>query len=141
MAHFITEDCIGCTLCKRNCPVKAISGEVKQRHVINSARCVDCGVCGRVCAKGAIKDQNGETVAKLAKEEWLKPVMDTDACSACAFCVEICGKDCLKISLPQFKGDLKVFAYLDNTTGCVGCGMCAGACPLHAITMRKAVRS
>jgi formate hydrogenlyase subunit 6/NADH:ubiquinone oxidoreductase subunit I len=139
MAHFITEACIGCTLCARNCPVQAITGTVKQRHVINAARCVDCGVCANVCNKGAILDADGNVCAKLPKSEWLKPVVDEGECSACSMCVQACGKDALRISLPKFRGDLKVFAYLAEEKNCVGCGICAETCPLSAITMQKAV--
>ena len=44
----------GCTLCKRNCPVDAISGEVRKPHVIDPAKCVKCGVCMTNCKFGAI---------------------------------------------------------------------------------------
>jgi len=50
----IADKCKGCTLCKRNCPVNAISGEVKQAHVIDTAKCVKCGVCMSNCKFGAI---------------------------------------------------------------------------------------
>jgi NADH:ubiquinone oxidoreductase subunit F (NADH-binding) len=50
----ITNDCIGCTKCKRNCPVDAIIGEVKQLHVIDTAKCIKCGACIDGCPKKAI---------------------------------------------------------------------------------------
>ena len=50
----ITDDCIGCTKCKRNCPVGAISGEIKQKHVIDSKKCIKCGACVDGCPKKAI---------------------------------------------------------------------------------------
>jgi ferredoxin len=41
--------CVGCLLCKKNCPASAISGESKQVHVIDQAACTKCGVCLSVC--------------------------------------------------------------------------------------------
>ena len=47
--------CRGCTLCARNCPVKAIEGEVKKPHSINTLVCIKCGKCKSVCKFGAVK--------------------------------------------------------------------------------------
>ena len=48
------ELCRGCTLCKRVCPVGAISGEVKQVHVIDPMVCIKCGACIAACKFKAI---------------------------------------------------------------------------------------
>ena len=52
--YSITDACKGCTLCKRNCPVDAISGDVKQLHVIDKDKCIKCGKCMDSCKFGAI---------------------------------------------------------------------------------------
>lgn len=135
MAYSINENCIGCTLCAKNCPVEAIDGVVKQRHVINAKRCVECGVCANFCNKEAIVAPNGGLAVKVPKTEWLKPVFKTDECSACSLCVQACRKQLIAISLPQFRGDIKVFAQLNDAAKCVGCAQCEKACPLHVITM------
>lgn len=46
--------CRGCTLCARNCPTHAISGKVREAHVIDKDICIKCGVCMQNCKFGAV---------------------------------------------------------------------------------------
>ncbi len=50
----ITDACRGCTACARKCPVNAISGNVKEQHVIDQNKCIKCGSCIATCKFGAI---------------------------------------------------------------------------------------
>ena len=46
--------CKGCTMCARKCPAGAISGALKNPHVIDTTKCVKCGACEATCKFGAI---------------------------------------------------------------------------------------
>ncbi|MEE4257302.1 MAG: NADH-quinone oxidoreductase subunit NuoF [Bacteroidales bacterium] len=48
------ENCTGCTVCAKNCPVDAISGERKEIHHIDQDVCIKCGVCYTKCKFEAI---------------------------------------------------------------------------------------
>ncbi len=55
LSYYIDPDkCKGCTLCARNCPVKAISGSIKTPHIIDKTKCVKCGLCIANCKFNAV---------------------------------------------------------------------------------------
>ncbi len=51
----ITDTCTGCTVCLRNCPVGAITGDRRKLHVIDTDTCIRCGICMQVCNFNAIE--------------------------------------------------------------------------------------
>ena len=50
----ITDKCIGCSACSRQCPVNAISGEIKKKFDIDQEKCIRCVKCYNTCRFGAI---------------------------------------------------------------------------------------
>lgn len=53
-SYKITDKCIGCSACSRQCPVGAITGEIKKKFDINQEKCIKCGKCFETCRFGAI---------------------------------------------------------------------------------------
>ncbi len=49
------EACTGCTVCARNCPQHAITGEKKKPHHIHQELCIKCRTCYEKCKFGAVK--------------------------------------------------------------------------------------
>lgn len=63
--YYITDKCIGCGKCKRNCPAGAISltnevirelpnGNKLYKHTIDTNKCIKCGACRQACPTQAI---------------------------------------------------------------------------------------
>jgi len=61
----LKDKCKGCALCKRSCPVSAISGDTKKAHVIERKLCVNCGSCRNVCPFGAISIKGHGTEGRV----------------------------------------------------------------------------
>ena len=53
--EIVAEKCIGCTVCKKNCPTHCIEGALKKPHSIQQNDCVRCGNCYQKCKPKAIR--------------------------------------------------------------------------------------
>ena len=51
----VADKCKGCGKCRKNCPMEAINGAVKQVHTIDAEKCINCGACVGNCPFGAIE--------------------------------------------------------------------------------------
>lgn len=134
MPHFITETCIGCTICARKCPVQCIAGDNKALHVIDPEICIDCGVCGIYCPVNAIEDNQGTIVEHIKPKQIPKAEVIIEKCTGCTFCVDICPEDC--ISMENNEDDFFPIAVVDEKK-CVSCKLCETVCIKDAIVVDR----
>lgn len=52
--YLILDNCVGCTICAKRCPVQCITGERKGLHIIDQDTCIQCGECFASCNFDAI---------------------------------------------------------------------------------------
>lgn len=57
LSFVITDACKGCTKCSKICPAGCITGNVKEKHTIDTTKCLKCGACIDSCKFKAIIKQ------------------------------------------------------------------------------------
>ena len=99
LAYSIIETCIGCTACKKKCPVEAITGLRNQLHIIDAELCIDCGACGAVCPPEAILDEFGDLARTFPRRELPLAKVTEENCigSGCELCINICHFEALTL--------------------------------------------
>lgn len=96
MTYEITNRCVGCGVCRRICPVDAITGRQKKQHRIDPHVCI---ACGRICPHESINDPQGELCERIRiRSRWPRPVFDLNLCIACTICVEACPTACIDLA-------------------------------------------
>ena len=140
-AHYITSECVGCTICDIKCPTHAISGLKKGMYVIEPELCINCGVCGIFCPYDAIVDQHGDLVKRIKAKDIPKAVVIPELCSGCEYCIDTCPFDCISlVPAPNSEGMAphmtSKIAVVDDKT-CVSCGICETFCIKEAIIIDR----
>ncbi|MDR1952245.1 MAG: 4Fe-4S dicluster domain-containing protein [Elusimicrobiota bacterium] len=93
----VTNICRGCLShnCLESCPKKAISiGEDRTSH-IDKTKCINCGLCARVCPYNAIINfvppcQTACKVNAVKRQDDGASFIDNDKCVSCGACIAKC---------------------------------------------------
>lgn len=135
MANFITNDCKGCTMCVKVCPVNAIQGEKKKVHKIDDGLCIECDACGRICTFTAVINSDGNKIANIKRPLWPKPIWDYGRCVSCNICLQACPTGAINNLPGEGKRGSHLQPGLVNEAACISCGFCSDNCPMDAIAL------
>ena len=93
----VSEACRGCIAhrCEEVCKFNAITFDNRQKAHIDKTKCVECGMCAKVCPYNAILNnkrpcENACKVKAISMNEHRAAIIDNDKCTACGACVYQC---------------------------------------------------
>ena len=122
------------------------------RIVYDAEKCVNCGMCIKVCSPGAIT----RTVEEVEGGEKITYDINLTSCTFCGTCQDFCGTKAISLSddyhmVAEDPKDLIVSGsrIKEKVAGrvtlkqedCVYCGLCARTCPENAITVDRATKT
>jgi len=95
--YVVTQSCRGCIAhrCEDVCKRGAISFDQNQHAIIDKAKCIECGLCAKVCPYNAIANskrpcENACKVKAVSRGERNEATIDNSKCTACGACVYQC---------------------------------------------------
>ena len=138
MAYRFTDQCVGCGMCRKICPVACIAGQPRKRHAVDPDRCIDCGACGRICPHNAVLDDLGRRCERIRRRalHWEIPLFNYARCMSCRACIDACPASCLGVTHTEDTQDRKAYPFLVDRAACIACQFCAVECPVDAVTLK-----
>lgn len=95
--YTVTQSCRGCIAhrCEDACKRNAIAYDAHQHAVIDKSRCIECGLCARVCPYNAIANsrrpcENACKIKAISRGSHNEATIDDGKCTACGACVYQC---------------------------------------------------
>ena len=95
--HVVTDSCRGCIAhrCEAACPRGAISFDSNKRAHIDKSKCIECGMCAKVCPYSAIANrtrpcQKACKVKAIEMGPSHEAVINNNKCIRCGACVYQC---------------------------------------------------
>lgn len=136
MAYYINDECIGCTICAKKCPVPCIWGpegvgvtaKTKEMHIIDPKACINCGVCASYCPVDCIQNEHGVIEPKIEAKKRPVALVREENCTGCEWCVDVCPFDCIEMVRPENPSEFFAVARVTRPKDCVACKLCEEVC-------------